>query len=99
MHWSREGASAARQKEPNIQELFPVAMGLLLGAALGVTRPAVRLPSGIALALALGVLATIATGEFQASWSYVLIDIPVVATTAALGLIAARRLCPVARGV
>ena len=70
-----------------MQELFPLACGLLLGAALGFVRPTLRLPVGAAMAVVLGVLATVATGEFKTSWSFVLIDIPLVALAAVVGLL------------
>jgi hypothetical protein len=73
-----------------MQELFPIAMGLVLGAALGFVRPSIRLPVGIALAIVLGVLATVLTGEFKTSWGYLLVDIPLVALAATAGLLAAR---------
>jgi hypothetical protein len=74
-----------------MQELFPIACGLLLGVALGFVRPTIRLPVGAALAIVLGVLATVVTGEFKTSWGYVLIDIPLVAVAATVGLLAGRR--------
>jgi len=45
-------------------------------------RPAV----GAALAIALGFTATVVTGEFASSWGYVLVDVPLVALAAFLGL-------------
>ena len=77
-----------------MQELFPIACGLVLGGALGLLRPALRLPVGAAVAIALGVLATVVTGEFKMSWGYVLVDIPLVACAALVGLAAARRVRP-----
>ncbi len=77
-----------------MQELFPLACGLLLGAALGFVRPTIRLPVGVCLAIVLGVLATVLTGEFKTSWGYVLVDIPLVAVAAILGLFAARHARP-----
>jgi ribose/xylose/arabinose/galactoside ABC-type transport system permease subunit len=75
-----------------MQELFPLACGLGLGALLGALRPGIRLSVGAALAIALGVLATIVTGELESSWEYLLIDIPVVAIAAAAGLAAGEQL-------
>jgi hypothetical protein len=77
-----------------MQELFPLVCGLLLGATLGLVRPSVRLPLGAVLAVVLGLLATVVTGEFQLSWGYVLIDIPLVALAAFLAFVAARTLRP-----
>jgi hypothetical protein len=80
-----------------MQELFPIAFGLVLGGALGFVRPSLRLPVGAAMAVVLGVLATVVTGEFKTSWAYLLIDIPLVAIAAVVGLLAGRRVAAVAR--
>lgn len=71
-------------------ELLPIASGLVCGLVLGLVRPGLRLPVGAALAVALGVLATILTGESEISWAFVLIDIPIVAFSALVGLALAR---------
>jgi hypothetical protein len=73
-----------------MQELVPLLSGLVLGAALGAIRPSIRWWVGALLAVALGVFATVVTGEFKSSWEYVLIDIPLVALAAACGLMATR---------
>jgi len=75
-----------------MQELIPLFLGLSLGVGLGTLRPGIRLPVGAALSVAAGVLATVVTGEFEATWAYLLIDIPLVAGAAALGLMAARHM-------
>lgn len=75
-----------------MQELIPLFLGLILGVGLGTLRPGIRLPVGAALSVAAGVLATVVTGEFEATWAYLLIDIPLVAGAAALGLMAARQM-------
>ena len=77
-----------------MQELIPVGLGLLLGAALGYIRPSVRLPVGAALAVVLGVCATVVTGEFKLSWEYVFVDIPLVALATFLSLVTVRHLAP-----
>jgi hypothetical protein len=74
-----------------VHELFPLASGLLLGALLGLLRPSIRAPVGIVAAVALGVLATVVSGEFRVSWEFLLFDIPLVAVSAVLGMAAARR--------
>jgi hypothetical protein len=74
-----------------MQELIPFGCGLLLGAALGWVRPAIRLWVGALLAVALGVFATVITGEFHLSWDYLLVDIPLVAVAAFAGFWALRR--------
>ena len=55
-------------------------------------RPSLRLLVGAALAVPFGVAATYLTGESEISWAFVLIDIPIVALSAAVGLALARRL-------
>jgi hypothetical protein len=74
-----------------VQELIPLAFGYLLGAALGLVRSRLRLPVGALLVVALGAIATAATGEARISWAFVLIDIPIVALASVLGLLAGRR--------
>jgi hypothetical protein len=78
-----------------MQELFPLACGLLLGVTLGFVRPALRLSVGAAFAIVLGTLATVITGEFKTSWGYLLVDIPLVGVAAFLGFLSARNLRPV----
>jgi hypothetical protein len=72
-------------------ELFPVVNGLLLGAFLGCLRPRLRFGAGIALSVAIGALATVASGEFEVTWGYLLIDVPLVAASAAAGWTAVYR--------
>ena len=80
-----------------MQELIPFGCGLLLGAALGWVRPSIRLWIGAVLAAALGLLATVVTGEFRLSWEYLLVDIPLVAVAAFAGFAALRRTAAVLR--
>jgi hypothetical protein len=63
-------------------ELFPIACGLLAGALVGLIRPSLRVPVGAALAIVLGTLATVLSGEFETSWGFLLVDIPLVALSA-----------------
>jgi hypothetical protein len=79
-----------------MEELFPLSAGLVLGALLGFVRPSIRVPVGAALATALGVLATVASGEFKMTWAYVLIDIPLVGVAAVAGFLVTRRLAATA---
>jgi hypothetical protein len=74
-----------------MQELIPLTAGLCLGAALGLIRPGLRLAVGAVMAVVLGFFATVITGEFRASWGYLLFDIPLVAVSAGLGWLAGRR--------
>ena len=78
-----------------MQELVPLFSGLVLGAGLGFLRPSIRLPVGAVLSIVIGVLATIVVGEFEVSWGFVLIDVPLVALAAFFGLAMARQLRPV----
>jgi hypothetical protein len=80
-----------------VGELLPLGCGLLLGVALGRLRPSLRLPVGAVLAVALGFLATAATGEAAISWAFVLIDIPIVALGALVVRLVERRLAPALR--
>jgi hypothetical protein len=75
-----------------MQELVPLVSGFAVGLALGAIRPSLQLWVGGCLAVVLGVTATIATGEFKATWAFVLIDIPLVAVAALCGLAVARPL-------
>jgi hypothetical protein len=71
-------------------ELLPIVSGLLLGSALGLLRPAMRVGVGTPLAILLGATATVVTGESELSWAFVLIDIPMVALCSVVGLRSAR---------
>jgi hypothetical protein len=75
-----------------MQELLPLAGGLVAGVALGLLRQSLRLPLGALLAVLLGTLATVVTGEMSISPAFLLVDIPLVALASVLGLLGARRL-------
>jgi hypothetical protein len=75
-----------------VEELVPVASGLLIGLILGLLRPSLRVPIGVVLIIAFGVLATVVSGEYLISWSFLLIDIPLVALSAAASLFVMHRL-------
>jgi hypothetical protein len=74
-----------------MQELLPIASGLLLGALLGLLRPSLRLPLGAGAAVCLGLMATVVSGEFRISWGFLAIDIPAAALAAVAGLLAVQR--------
>ena len=76
----------------NIGELLPILSGLLLGSVLRWIRPSLRVRAGLTLSLTLGAVATIATGEFRSSWGFLLVDIPLVAASAAVGFVIVHRL-------
>jgi hypothetical protein len=75
-----------------VEEVLPVASGIFLGALIGLLHPSSRIPVGAALILAFGVLATVVSGEYLISWSFLLIDIPLVAVSAAASLYVTHRL-------
>jgi hypothetical protein len=75
-----------------VQELLPIVSGLVIGLILGLVRSSLRVPIGVALIIAFGVLATVVSGEYLISWSFLLIDIPLVAVSAAAGLFVSHRL-------
>jgi hypothetical protein len=66
-----------------MQELFPIICGVAAGVILGAVRPALRLTLGVLLSIVFGVAATVLSGEFRVGWEYLLIDIPLVAMSAA----------------
>jgi uncharacterized membrane protein YccC len=68
----------------------PVASGLIVGLALGLLAPRLRFLIGAIAAVVLGTLATVVSGEFELSWAYLLIDIPLVAVASVAGLLAGR---------
>jgi len=73
-------------------ELVPLFSGGILGLVLGFLRPSQRLAVGTLLSILLGIAASAVTGELSISWEYVLIDIPLVAASATVCLVVARRL-------
>ena len=75
-----------------VEELVPVASGLMIGLILGLLRPSLRVTIGVVLIITFGVLATVVSGEYLISWSFLLIDIPLVALSAAAGLFVTHRL-------
>lgn len=72
-------------------EIFPIVSGIVVGCILGYLRPGLRWKVGLALVVALGVLATVGSGEFRLSWGFLLIDIPLVAVSAAAALYVVHR--------
>jgi hypothetical protein len=65
-------------------EVFPVFSGVLLGVALRFLSPRARWRAGAPLALALGLLSTVLSGEFLESWGFLVVDVPLVAGAAAV---------------
>jgi hypothetical protein len=62
-------------------EIFPFVGGVLIGVLVAL-RPRIPVAVAAVLAVALGALATIVSGEFRLSWAYLYFDIPFVALTA-----------------
>ena len=74
-----------------MNEVVPVALGLLAGLLLGLVTARRRAPAWIAASVVLGVAATFLTGEWRVSWAFLLIDIPLVAVSAVPAYLLARR--------
>lgn len=73
-------------------EILPVVSGLAAGMLLG-SVTARRRPLVWALAsVVLGLLATVASGEFKTTWAYLLIDIPLVGAVSCAAFLATRRI-------
>ena len=70
-------------------EIFPFFGGVLIGVLVA-RRPRIPLAVAAVLAVALGVLATVVSGEFRLSWAYLYFDVPFVALTAAGTTVLAR---------
>lgn len=75
-----------------MNELLPIASGIVLGAVLAHLRPALPLRIQAALAILLGAIAAVASGEFSVSWGYLLVDIALVAGSALASMRLARKL-------
>jgi hypothetical protein len=73
-----------------MDELFPVVSGVVLGIVVAAIRPSLRLWIGIPVSIVLGLAATVLSGEFEVSWDYLLIDIPLVTVSAGLSFTLAR---------
>ncbi|HEV2782356.1 MAG TPA: hypothetical protein VGX25_23435 [Actinophytocola sp.] len=75
-----------------MNEILPIVAGLLVGLLLGGLKPARRAPLGVTLAVVLGSLATIITGEYRIGWEFLLIDIPLVGVASVVSYLGARAL-------
>jgi hypothetical protein len=69
-------------------ELLPASLGFVLGALLTRLHSAHRWWIGITLILLLAASTTVLTGEFQLSWGFLLVDIPLVGVATGIGFIA-----------
>jgi len=73
-----------------MQELLPIFGGLFLGALIGLRKPALSLRWGVPMAIGLGALATLLSGEFEVSWAFLLVDVSLAALSGATGFLATR---------
>ena len=73
-----------------MNELLPVTAGLVVGVVLGGVTAGRRPWVWLAASVVLGVAATVLTGEWKVSWAYLLVDIPLVALSAAAGYLLSR---------
>jgi hypothetical protein len=74
-----------------MNELFPIAAGLLIGSGLQFVRPSLRLPVAIGAAVVIGFLATVISGEYKIGWEFLAIDIPGTAIAVAVGWLVTKR--------
>lgn len=68
-----------------MNELLPILGGVLAGMFAGLVPCRARMPAATLLASVVAVVATVVSGEYRISWSYVLID-AALAIVAALGM-------------
>jgi len=73
-------------------EVLPIVSGLLLGMLLGWMEPASRKRIGLPAAFILSFVATILSGEYRASWGFLLVDMALVAIAGLAGLLTFHRL-------
>lgn len=74
-----------------MNEILPVTFGVIAGLVMGSVTVRRPLAVWIGLSVVLGVAATFLTGEWQASWAFVLVDVPLVALAAVAAHLGARR--------
>ena len=75
-----------------MSEFLPIAAGLVIGPLLSVLRPSMQVWVAVVLAIILGFLATVVSGEYLLSWAFLIIDIPLVAIATAVSFIGIRSL-------
>jgi hypothetical protein len=80
-----------------MHELFPIAAGLFIGSLLQFVRPPLRIPVGLVAAVAVGVTATVISGEYKIGWEFLAIDIPGAALATAAGFLATKRVRGIVR--
>ena len=75
-----------------MEEIFPMAAGLICGLILGSLTARRRWAGGLAFSVLAGFLATVLSGEWRISMAFLLVDIPLVAGCATLGVLLSRTL-------
>ncbi len=75
-----------------MNEIVPIAGGLLLGMCLWAVPARWRLLTGLLGAVLIGVLATVVSGEYRISWEFLLFDIPLAAVSTVAAYLGARQL-------
>jgi uncharacterized membrane protein YedE/YeeE len=75
-----------------MNELLPIAGGILLGALLTRVPRSTRIPIAIVGIVLIGFAATVVSGEFRVSWGFLAIDIPGAAIATVCGFLLARAL-------
>jgi hypothetical protein len=73
-----------------VAEIFPVVAGLVGGLVLGGFTARRRIVVGVAFSVVAGLLATVVSGEWRLSWAFLVIDIPLVAVSAVIGVLVSR---------
>lgn len=73
-----------------MEEIFPIAAGVVCGVLLGAVTARRRLAVGLAVSLVAGFLATVLSGEWRVSWGYLVFDVILVAACATASLLASR---------
>jgi hypothetical protein len=74
-----------------MNEILPITFGLIVGLLMGTLTARRRLIAWLGASAALGVAATYLTGEWRISWAFLLVDIPLVAGTAVVAHLVARK--------
>ena len=73
-----------------LMEVFPILAGFTCGLLVGATTGRWQLRQVAVVSVILGFAATVLTGEWHASWLFLLVDVSLVAGAAVFGCLAAR---------
>lgn len=74
-----------------MNEVFPVVSGVVVGMLIGRLTARRRPWVWLSVTVLLGVCATVVSGEWKASWAYLLVDIPLVGLSSAAAYLVSRR--------